>query len=290
MNQKLLLLFMLFICQPGVYAQNDDSFSELIRISQYKFSGSQSLGELFKARGSNSSISPLAQLTACISHERYMLTPLAASKSANEGELSRNTLGMFLFAGYGKLRYNIESSELYKFDYVYTKGGGASLEIPIMALNEKFSVYNEIGFSINKSEKRIQLADTVGGDPVNNFYDIKLLFSPSTLTVANIVRYTLTPGDFKYYLAAGIYNSFVISATNLKETDRHKNGKIINFQEQLVPDPAIHGLMLLASTGFNYKNIGFELRFDPGRNYSNKLDYAVYMPTFIAVLHVQFTR
>jgi len=209
-------------------------------------------------------------------------------KNKTDKDENNNILGMYVLAGTGKLRYNLNGTPLYNFDYEIIKGGGVSLEIPLQSLDERFSVYNELGFSVFKSQTSQHLIDTVGGDPENNYYDINLTFSPNAITLSNIVRYSLTPGEFKYYVAVGIYNSFVVSSTNLKETTHHRNGEILNYTEEAVPDPTVYGLMLLACTGFSYRNIGFELRFDPGHNYSNKLNYSVYMPSFMALLHVRF--
>ena len=213
------------------------------------------------------------------------LNSLPGARAENE---NNNILGMFINIGYGKLRYNIDGSPAYRFDDVYTKGGGISLEIPLLKFNEKFSVYNELGFSQFKATSATHYSDTAGGDPANNYSDVKMTFAPNAVTLSNIVRYTLTPGDFKYYVALGIYNSFVVSSTNLQETYRITNGVPSTTIGEAVPDPAVHGLMLLVCTGFSYRNIGFEVRFDPGHNYTNKLNYAVYMPAFNALLHVRF--
>jgi len=207
---------------------------------------------------------------------------------ADEG--SKQILGMYIQVSMGKLRYNYEEKSLYTFDQEYTKGGGVSLEIPLISLSERFSVFNELGFSQFKATTERHYSDTTGGDPEHNYYDIFMVFSPNMLTISNTMRYVLTPGDFRYFVALGIYNSFVVSSTNTKETIHTLKGKQDKYTENAVPDPAIHGLMLLASTGFTYRNIGLELRFDPGRNYTNKLNYAVYMPAFSALLHVRFTQ
>jgi hypothetical protein len=208
------------------------------------------------------------------------------TKDVNE---STNILGMYILAGIGKLRYNVEGTPLYKFDYEYIKGGGINYEIPLLSLNERFSVYNELGFSVFNAKTSVHTIDTVGGaDPATNYYDINLTFSPNTVTLVNTVKYTLTPNAFKYYVSLGIYNSFVVSSTNTRETYHYTNGEPLITKDLAVPDPTVYGLMLLISTGFSYKNIGFELRFDPGRNYSSKLNYAVYMPSFNALLHVRF--
>jgi hypothetical protein len=206
----------------------------------------------------------------------------------NDDSKSNNILGMYILLGTGKLRYNVEGSNLYNFDYAVIKGGGVSLEIPLLSLNERFSIYNELGFSVFKAQTSQHIPDTSGGDPANNYYDVNLTFSPNAVTLSNTVRYTLTPGEFRYYLAIGVYNSFVVSATNQKETVHFRNGESVTYTEHAVPDPSVYGLMLLACSGFSYKSIGFELRFDPGHNYSNKLNYAVYMPSFEALLQVRF--
>lgn len=209
--------------------------------------------------------------------------------SKKDGNENGNILGMYIIAGYGKLRYNFEGSPMYEFDYELTKGGGVSFEIPLLTLNERFSIYNELGFSVFNAKTSQHTVDTAGGaDPATNYYETNLTFSPNTVTLSNIVRYTLTPRDFKYYVAIGIYNSFVVSSTNQKETYHYVNGEPLITKDLAVPDPSVYGMMLLVCTGFSYKNIGFEIRFDPGRSYSNKLNYAVYMPTFDALLHVRF--
>jgi hypothetical protein len=211
------------------------------------------------------------------------------SDNRNDANESTNILGMYILIGMGKLRYNFEGESLYKFDYEYIKGGGINYEIPLLSLNDKFSVYNELGFSVFNAKTSLHFIDTVGGaDPATNYYDVNLTFAPNTVTLANTVRYTLTPDAFKYYIALGIYNSFVVSSTNMKETYHYTNGEPLITKDLAVPDPTVYGLMLLICTGFSYKNIGFEIRFDPGRNYSNKLNYAVYMPSFDALLHVRF--
>jgi len=192
-----------------------------------------------------------------------------------------NVLGMFLMLGYGKLRYNIYEKAYYTMDYSITKGGGVSYEIPLEALDGKFSVYNELGFSLFKSEAKLHYADTIGGDPVNNYYDVNLLFSPNTVFLSNTLRYCLTKSEFEYYVSIGISNSFVVSSTNTKETLHTIQGSTERYVDEFVPDPAIHGISVLISTGFSYKNIGFEMRFDPGRNYSNQIHYAVYMPSVL---------
>jgi len=201
---------------------------------------------------------------------------------------SKNIFGMYITLGMGKLRYNISGSPQYTFDYEYIKGGGISLEIPLPSLNERFSVYNELSFSTFEANSKLHYNDTSVGNTGNNYYDIDLTFSPNTVTLSNIIRYTLTPGEFKYYVALGIYNSFVVSSTNFKKTVHYVNGETSTYNEQAFPDQNVHGLMLLACTGFSYRNIGLEIRFDPGHNYSGKLNYAVYMPSFIAQFHVRF--
>jgi len=235
---------------------------------------------------------PLASIANQDRQNKPGVSPLAANypgiPQADDG--GKQILGMYIQVSMGKLRYNYEEKSLYIFDQEYTKGGGVSLEIPLISLSERFSVFNELGFSQFKATTERHYSDTTGGDPEHNYYDISMVFSPNMLTISNTMRYVLTPGDFRYFVSLGIYNSFVVSSTNTKETFHTLKGQQDKYTENAVPDPAVHGLMLLASTGFTYRNIGLELRFDPGRNYTNKLNYAVYMPAFSALLHVRFTQ
>ena len=68
------------------------------------------------------------------------------------------------------------------------------------------------------------------------------------------------------------------------------DGKLTLAFDEAVSDPATFGIMILGGTGFSYRNFGFEIKLDPGRNYTNKLNYSVYMPAVTAVLMVQFNQ
>lgn len=288
---KLILISSVLLCFSSATVAGEGGFSNttFLRITP-DFNRSHYLSTSFALKD-NSRCNRFFSLDQKISNfHKSLLSDLTlnSQQGARAENENNNILGMFINIGYGKLRYNIDGLPAYQFDYVYTKGGGISLEIPLLKFNEKFSVYNELGFSQFKATTAKHYSDTAGGDPANNYSDVKLTFAPNAVTLSNIVRYTLTPGDFKYYVALGIYNSFVVSSTNLKETYRITNGVPSTTTGEAVPDPAVHGLMLLVCTGFSYRNIGFEVRFDPGHNYTNKLDYAVYMPAFNALLHVRF--
>lgn len=224
-----------------------------------------------------------------VKQHSFASVPVFPSQAAMraEGE-NKNILGMFLLAGYGRLRYNTYNESLYTMDASFIKGGGASYEIPLEVFKNKFSFYNELGFSLFKSNESLHYGDTIGGDPVNNYYDINLTFSPNMIYIANTLRYTFTPGEFKYYVSLGILSSFVVSSVNTKETLHTTNGETKRYVDEFVPDPAVFGITVPVSTGFTYRNVGFEIRFDPGRNFSNKLNYAIYMPAFDALLHVRF--
>jgi hypothetical protein len=288
----ILLSSVLLSCISVNYAQEVELASLSILNQQPTFSRNLKPSSSFPALNSNSIVLPGISV-----YNKYKISELHSNAltgnnvyNADDDNAGHNMLGMFILAGYGKLRYNFEGSPLYQFDYTFSKGGGVSFEIPLLKLNDKFSVYNDLGFSLFKAYSFQRNSDTAGSDPQNNYTDITLTFAPNTISVSTLVKYTLTPGNFKYYVALGIYNSFVVSSTNIKETVHVTNGESVKYAEEAVPEVAVYGLMLLASTGFSYKNIGLEVRFDPGRSYSNKLNYAVFMPNIQALLHVTFNR
>ncbi len=210
---------------------------------------------------------------------------LPAAKADNE---NGNILGMFIMAAYGKLRYNVYDKGLYTMDESVVKGGGVNYEIPLEFWGGKFSVYNELGFSLFKSVTSQHYGDTVGGDPIHNYYDLNATFAPNMVSLANMLRYTFTPGEFKYYASVGITCSFVISSTNTKETLHTTVDSMKRYTDEFIPEPAVFGITVPVSTGFSYRNFGLEIRFDPGRNFSSRPNYAVYMPTFYALLHARF--
>jgi len=125
-------------------------------------------------------------------------------------------LGMSVGMGIGKFKYIGENVKLYEFGKTYSKCAGISFDIPIHILEDKVSIMNEFSFMQFQAKASKHYADTLSNDPVNNYYDESLTFSPELIYITNMVRYYLTKGDFRYYLSFGIYNSFVISSTNRK--------------------------------------------------------------------------
>jgi hypothetical protein len=118
----------------------------------------------------------------------------------------------------------------------------------------------------------------------------KITFAPNHIELGNYVKYSFTPGPFRYYLGIGIYNRFTISCTNHIDRTVYINGVPTSSTGEAVPQRAKHGLMLMLSTGFTYNGVGLEFRFDPGHNYTNKIDHALYMSSFSCVLHVRMAQ
>ncbi len=212
----------------------------------------------------------------------------SATPSAKADDGSGNILGMFIMAAYGTLRYNVYDKGLYTMNESLVKGGGVNYEIPLEFWGSKFSVYNELGFSLFKSVTSQHYGDTVGGDPIHNYYDVNATFAPNLVFLTNMLRYTFTPGEFKYYASVGITCSFVVSSTNTKETLHITGSDTKRYMDEFIPDPTVFGITVPVSTGFSYRNVGLEIRFDPGRNFSSRPNYAVYMPSFYALLHARF--
>lgn len=211
--------------------------------------------------------------------------PVSAS---GDDEGPRNLLGMTAGLGYGKFRYIAEDESVYKFDWCNVKYAGVSLENFLTGTIDRVSINNELLFSTFSTTATDHFTDTLVGNPGENYYDVNLKFSPAIIMITNMVRYKLTKSDFRYYIGLGVYNSFIVSSTNKKETVHTLNGTETTSYDDAIPRQATHGLMLLASTGFSYRNFGFEFRFDPGRNYTKRINYSLYMPTFTGMLQVQF--
>lgn len=201
---------------------------------------------------------------------------------------SNAILGMTGGMGITQLRYNSYDQSLYKFKQCWSSSSGISLDFPMHKIEDRGSFYNELVFFRFNTTASSHTIDSTTGNPTNSYYDNSLEFAPNMVTLANMFRYTFTPGNFKYFVSAGIYNNFVISANNRKTIVHTVNGVPETTTEDAIPDLAIHGLMITAGTGFIYKNIGLEIRFDPGRNFSRLYDYSVYAMTFSALLHVRF--
>ena len=205
-----------------------------------------------------------------------------------EGEENAAIFGMTVGIGYGQLKSNDASDKEFVFKPSFTKIMGFTLDIPIPKLEKKGIFYNELTLSQFESNSSVHFADSSLQQPERDYYDITQKFSPNILSLTTMFRYCFVNNDFKYYASAGIYNSFVISPANRKYTFHTLNGVETEKVEQAVPDMSTHGLMLLIGTGISYKYAGLEIRFDPGRNYTNKVDYSVYNPTVSVHLHVRF--
>lgn len=207
--------------------------------------------------------------------------------SANQRASGSGIYGIVATLGYGKLRYTFDNEDIIKFNYSLTKSGGVSIDFPLEIMDGKVHIYNELTFSQFEAKATETIIDTNQyGFPVS--FDSKYNFSPNLLGIAHIIRYNLTPNDFKYFVGVGVYNNFLIGTTNSKVTHVTTQTDQYNLYDKAIPKPSIHGIMLLASTGFIFRNIGFEIRYDPGRNYTNLIENYVFQQVFTAHLHVRF--
>ncbi|MBK7031380.1 MAG: hypothetical protein IPH45_20280 [Bacteroidales bacterium] len=193
-------------------------------------------------------------------------------------ESNKNVFGMMVGIGYGKLRSNDLNDPEFNFKPSYTKYAGVTLDVPIPALEKRGYFFSELSFSQYTANSFVHLPDTTLGHPERDFYEITQKFAPNTLTLVNTFRYCFVNRDFKYYVSAGISNSFLISPENKKTTVNFRNGETKSEVESFIPDYAVHGIMLIVGTGITYKYIGLELRYDPGRNYTRKVDYSIHQP------------
>jgi len=164
--------------------------------------------------------------------------------------------------------------------------GGFTLEVPIPKLEKKGTLYNEITVSLFDANSSVRFSDSLNGSV--GYYEVNQKFAPNLISITTMFRYCFANGVFKYYVSAGIYNSFVISPANARTTVHSQNGNTQTTEEDAVPQHSIHGLMLIVGTGISYKYAGLEIRYDPGRNYTRKVDYSVYNSTISLLLHVRF--
>jgi hypothetical protein len=210
------------------------------------------------------------------------------NKAQAENDENSAIYGITVGLGYGKLKTNDAADNEFDFKPSYAKIIGFTLELPIPKLEKKGVFYNELTLSQFESNSSVHIPDTSLHQPERDYYDISQKFAPNIVSLTTMFRYCFVNNDFKYYVSAGIYNSFVISPANRKYTFHTLNGVETENVEPAVPDLSTHGLMLIIGTGISYKYAGLEFRFDPGRNYTNKVDYSVYNPTVSVQLNVRF--
>lgn len=186
--------------------------------------------------------------------------------------------------GTGAMRINYDNNRVFTYDQSTFKSIGPFIEFPLEVLDGNWSIYNELTYNTFTARGSSHAVDTSGGKTTT--YDSVFLFEPSLITLTHLIKYNLTPNNFKYFIGVGFYNSFMFSAGNsLKIIKKSEGSETISYQKA-VDNAAIHGLMLILSTGFTYRNIGLEVRFDPGRNYSRAVFTGLYAPVFSA--HMQF--
>lgn len=240
-------------------------------------------------------------LNAHISRGNQNSNILSLSKSASEtqmystsshflgaGDDAKGVFGMMIGSGYGKLRSNDLSDEEFNYKPSWSKMAGFTLDIPIPSMEKKGYFFSELAFSQYEAGSFVHLPDSSLGFPERDYFEVTQKFAPNTLTLLNTFKYCFANNDFKYYVSAGITNSFIISPVNKKTTLHVKNGETTTETESAIPDYAVHGLMLIVGTGISYKYIGLELRYDPGRNYTRKVDYSIHQPSLSAHLHIRF--
>lgn len=203
-------------------------------------------------------------------------------------ESGKPVWGIEVGMGYGKLKSNDLSDPDFHFKPFYSKTAGITLDIPIPNLEKRGSFFNELSFSQFETTTNDRYADTTSGFPERDYYLIERKFAPNMITLTNTFRYCFTNSDFKYYISVGVYNNFIIESVNRRVTDHYVNGEVTSSTEDLIPDHAIHGIMLTAGTGITYKYAGLEFRYDPGRNFTRKVDYSIFSPVVSVLLHVRF--
>jgi hypothetical protein len=218
----------------------------------------------------------------------FLLFLLNPRPVKSQEERNPAILGLAAGVGYGKLKSNDVSDPQFVFKPTTTKLAGFTLELPIPKLEEKGTFYSELSFSQFDANSFVHLSDSSHGFPDRDFYEVTQKFSPNIITVTNMFRYCFTKSNFKYFVSAGIYNSFILSPVNRKMTVHTVDGEANTTVEDAIPDHSVHGLMLIVGTGISYKYAGLEIRYDPGRNYTKKVDYSVYSPNVSVVLNVRF--
>lgn len=228
----------------------------------------------------------------------FLLTLFGCNKAMGQ-YANKNIMGISVGAGYNRLKLvekgNIQipnSDSIKKFDPAIVIVAGATYEIPIVFLNDRFSVFNELSFSNFKTSYNKKFSNDIGNNLTEHISeDINITLN--SITLSNVVKYSFSDKEFKPFVGVGIYNTFIIPSVNKYEINKTIVGDttlFTSYTSEAIPKITVHGFMMLVSAGINYRNFGFELRFDPGFNYSNKFQFHAYASTFYGVINIRFFR
>lgn len=212
---------------------------------------------------------------------------------------NKNIMGISLGVGVNRLKL-VESGNIHipnsdsikKFDPAMVIVAGATYEIPIVFLNDRFSVFNELSFSNYKTSYNKKFSNDIGNNRIEHISeDINITLN--SITMSNVVKYSFTDDEFKPFIGIGIYNTFIIPSVNKYEINKtivSDTTLYTSYTTEAIPRITVHGFMMLVSAGINYKNFGFELRFDPGFNYSNKFQFHAYASAIYGIVNIRFFR
>lgn len=232
----------------------------------------------------------LSILLAC-----FVLSSLGFNEVRGQ-QANNNIMGISLGAGYNRLKLVEknnsqipDSDSIKKLAPAMVISAGATYEIPINFLNDRFSVYNELSFSNFKTSYNKNFSNDIGNNQTEHISE-NINITLNSITLSNIVKYSFSDKEFKPFVGIGIYNTFIIPSVNRYQIKKVLNSDTTSYISEAIPRITIHGLMMLVSAGINYRSFGFEVRFDPGFNYSNKFQHHAYASAIYGIINIRFFR
>ncbi|NME71450.1 outer membrane beta-barrel protein [Flammeovirga aprica] len=130
---------------------------------------------------------------------------------------------------------------------------GLSFEISPQIHLQRFTLYNELGYSSYEHNAQVKLGNTISS---SRFYDYDL--SASMIQLTNLLRYKVyNQKQFKIFLNAGICNNFILNAK--AERTRVENG---SEPTDIFKGTKSYLLGGVFGYGFSINRISFENRFE----------------------------
>ena len=166
----------------------------------------------------------------------------------------------------------------------YNASGGLFLNWMLPRLRQRFSLYNELGFTSYKSSTSTQT------DYSENSYNrYTNTFGYGYIKLTNMIRFYIPTGDLKLFVNAGMTNAVAISETNEQVTE----------SKFYTVEPVISKDIVLGATkkyeigaslglGASYKKWGAELRHESSNGMSALLDLKSSVKRYYLLLSYRF--
>lgn len=204
------------------------------------------------------------------------------SKQILRSDKTIQYFGVTLGAGAGKLSYLKFGSSQYDFTTDFPVRIGVDWHIIPATLKGRLQVRNQLSYEWYKTAA----SKSYTMSPVN--YLDNLTFAPGSLILTNSARLYVSCQSLKFFVGAGITNSYFLHAKN----ELIRQSTIVSTTETetyaAVRDLVKYHLFYTVGVGIEYGRLGLELRFDPAKSLTKISSIDIFHQGFLFMLTYRF--